>query len=229
MTKRLIAACFAVWLGFILLHSVQIYPGLNEVPADSPTISQDLNSQPQPDQPAVVPDQPINQTSPPAGASAPSGQGSTTPNTETKAAKQDPTNVNPSRAGVIKPSAGDMATQMLNLINAERSKNHLKPLILNSRLSSGANLKSKDMAINHYFSHTSPTYGDPFAMMGSLGITYRAAGENIARNQSVDRAHTAFMNSAGHRANILSPAYGKVGLGFYQQGNDLYVTQWFTD
>lgn len=74
-----------------------------------------------------------------------------------------------------------------------------------------------------------PTYGSPFDMMKSLGITYRAAGENIAKNTSVLGAHNAFMNSPGHKANILGSQYGKAGFGFYQEGQYLYVTEWFTN
>jgi len=122
-----------------------------------------------------------------------------------------------------------MASEMLKLMNAERARQGLAALALDSRLSNGAYLKSKDMGVNQYFSHTSPTYGSPFQMMKSLGITYRAAAENIARNRTVAGAHTAFMNSPGHRDNVLDDSYRKVGLGFYQQGKDLYVTQWFTN
>lgn len=122
-----------------------------------------------------------------------------------------------------------MQTEMLGYINADRKTNGLSPLTLNQALCNGAYQKSKDMAENNYFSHTSPTYGSPFAMMQSLGISYSAAGENIALNTSVKGAYDTFMNSSGHRANILSQSFGKVGLGFYQKGNSLYVTQWFTD
>jgi uncharacterized YkwD family protein len=122
-----------------------------------------------------------------------------------------------------------MQTEMLGYINAERAKVNLSPLVLDSKLSNGAYLKSKDMAVNGYFAHTSPTYGTPFDMMKSLGITYRMAGENIAKNISVKGAHDAFMNSSGHRANILNSGYHKIGLGFYKSGSYLYVTQWFTD
>ncbi len=129
------------------------------------------------------------------------------------------------------PAANSTAqqTEMLGYINAERAKANLAPLVLDNKLSAGAYLKSKDMAVNQYFSHTSPTYGSPFAMMKSLGITYRAAAENIAMNVSVIGAHNAFMNSSGHRANILDSNYHKIGLGFYQSGRYLYVTQWFTN
>lgn len=122
-----------------------------------------------------------------------------------------------------------MQLEMLSYINAARSEAGQAALKLDQALCAGAYQKSKDMAVNSYFSHTSPTYGSPFDMMKSLGITYRAAGENIAKNTNVKGAHDAFMNSSGHRANILSGNFGKVGLGFYQQGNYLYVTQWFTN
>lgn len=128
-------------------------------------------------------------------------------------------------------SANSMAMQqeMLQYVNAARASEGLAPLTLNAGLSNGAYLKSKDMAANNYFSHTSPTYGSPFEMMQSLGITYRAAGENIAKHTSVKGAHDAFMNSSGHRANIMGSQYHKVGFGFVQEGSYLYVTQWFTD
>ncbi|KUG03521.1 transporter [hydrocarbon metagenome] len=118
---------------------------------------------------------------------------------------------------------------MLGYINAERIKANLAPLVLDEKLCQGAFLKSKDMAVNKYFSHTSPTYGSPFDMMKSLGVTYNLAGENIAKNSSVKGAHDAFMNSSGHRANILNDGFKKVGLGFYQDGYYLFVTQWFTN
>jgi uncharacterized YkwD family protein len=122
-----------------------------------------------------------------------------------------------------------MQVEMLGYINAARAQSNLAPLTLDTALCNGAYLKSKDMAENNYFSHTSPTYGSPFDMMKSLGISYRTAGENIAKNTSVKGAHNAFMNSTGHRQNILGSGYNKVGLGFYQEGRYLYVTQWFTN
>lgn len=122
-----------------------------------------------------------------------------------------------------------MQKEMLGYINAERASANLAPLTLDAKLCQGATLKSKDMAENNYFSHNSPTYGSPFEMMKDQGITYRTAGENIAKNTSVKGAHTAFMNSSGHRANILNKSFNKVGLGFYQKGQYLYVTQWFTN
>jgi len=122
-----------------------------------------------------------------------------------------------------------MQKEMLQYVNNARASEGLSPLTLDTRLSNGAYLKSKDMATNNYFSHTSPTYGSPFNMMNSLGISYNAAGENIAKNFSVKGAHDAFMNSSGHRANIMGSQYHKVGFGFVKQGSYLYVTQWFTN
>ncbi|MGE5370575.1 MAG: CAP domain-containing protein [Solirubrobacterales bacterium] len=132
-------------------------------------------------------------------------------------------------APVASSDQSAMQTEMLGLVNKARADAGLGPLTLDSKLSAGAYAKSRDMAVNQYFSHTSPTYGSPFEMMHQFGITYTAAGENIARHTSVQGAHDAFMNSPGHRANILSTSYGKVGFGFYTSGPYLYVTQWFTD
>jgi uncharacterized protein YkwD len=122
-----------------------------------------------------------------------------------------------------------MVAEMLGYINAARGEAGSSALILDGTLCQGAYLKAKDMGINDYFSHQSPTYGSAFEMMKSLGISYCTAAENIARNYSAKGAFDAFMNSPGHRTNILNSDFDKVGLGFWQQGSDLYVTQWFTD
>jgi uncharacterized YkwD family protein len=107
---------------------------------------------------------------------------------------------------------------MVNLINQERAKAGLAPLTVDLRLVELARKKSQDMIANNYFSHTSPTYGDPFQMMTAAGISYRTAGENLAGARTVDQAHSALMNSAGHRQNILSPTYNKVGVGIATGG-----------
>jgi uncharacterized YkwD family protein len=108
--------------------------------------------------------------------------------------------------------------QMLNLVNQERQKNGLSPLKANMQLVKMARAKAKDMIDNNYFSHQSPTYGSPFDMMKTFGITYQTAGENIAGNQTVSAAHTALMNSAGHRANILNGSFTQVGIGIVDGG-----------
>lgn len=108
--------------------------------------------------------------------------------------------------------------QMLDLVNNERAKNGLAPLQIDLELVRLARMKSQDMIANNYFSHTSPTYGSPFAMMNNAGVTYRTAGENLAGAPSVTTAHTNLMNSSGHRANILNAAYTHIGIGIVDGG-----------
>lgn len=110
------------------------------------------------------------------------------------------------------------------LINAQRTANGLAPLTVSSELSLKARIKSRDMLENRYFDHNSPTSGSPFDLMKSLGITYRSAGENIAMGyRTAEAVVNAWMNSAGHRANILSENYRSFGIGYV----DGYWTQWF--
>jgi len=108
--------------------------------------------------------------------------------------------------------------QMLNLVNGERTKLGLKPLVADPELVKVARLKSQDMVNKNYFSHNSPTYGSPFDMLKQFGITYKTAGENIAGNGSVSGAHTSLMNSPGHRANILNTGFTHVGIGIVDGG-----------
>ena len=116
--------------------------------------------------------------------------------------------------------------QVVNLTNAERTKAGLKPLKMNWELSRVARYKSQDMHDKKYFDHTSPTYGTPFDMMKKFGITYKTAGENIAYGQKPpQQVVTAWMNSPGHRANILSGAFTEIGVGYVPSGN--YWTQMF--
>ncbi len=116
--------------------------------------------------------------------------------------------------------------KVVELTNQERAKNGLAPLQIDTELSKVAREKSLDMANKGYFSHTSPTYGSPFDMMKQFGISYRAAGENIAMGQrSPEEVVQAWMNSEGHRKNILSANFTHIGVGHSQQGN--YWTQMF--
>lgn len=135
----------------------------------------------------------------------------------------------PTQAPAASYKGSSQQAEMLAYINTARAQANLAPLLLNSKLSNGAYLKSQDMAVEEYFSHYSPTYGSMTEMMKTLGIAYRAAGENIAKHGSVQGAQEAFMDSAGHRDNIMNSAFKQVGLGFYQSGGYLYVTQWFTN
>lgn len=116
--------------------------------------------------------------------------------------------------------------QVVDLTNAERSKNGLAPLKVDLELSKVAREKSKDMAANNYFDHNSPTYGSPFDMMKKFGISYRTAGENIAMGQRTPQEVVqAWMDSQGHRENILNSSYTHIGVGYVENGN--YWTQQF--
>lgn len=116
--------------------------------------------------------------------------------------------------------------EVIRLVNEIRVQNGLKELTYNWELSRVARYKSQDMKDNKYFSHTSPVYGSPFDMMKSFGITYRSAGENIARGQTSPQAVVnAWMNSSGHRANILNSSFTQIGVGYVADGN--YWTQMF--
>ena len=114
--------------------------------------------------------------------------------------------------------------KMIDLVNQERVKAGVAPLKVDLELSRVARIKSQDMKDNNYFSHTSPTYGSPFEMMKSFGISYRTAGENIAKHSSVEGAHTGLMNSEGHRKNILNPSFTHIGIGIV---DNRYFTQMF--
>lgn len=102
--------------------------------------------------------------------------------------------------------------ETFDLINLKRAEAGLSALQIDSEVQNVARAKAQDMVNNSYFSHTSPTYGSPFDMLKSYGITYKAAGENIAGNSSNSGAVNAWMNSEGHRANILSNNYNYTGL-----------------
>lgn len=117
--------------------------------------------------------------------------------------------------------------QVVELTNNERVERGLEPLKIDVELSKMAREKSRDMSANGYFSHTSPNYGSPFDMMKSWGITYNHAGENIARGQRTpEEVVNGWMNSEGHRANILNPDFTHIGVGYIENGN--YWTQEFT-
>ncbi|WP_077736908.1 CAP domain-containing protein [Bacillus sonorensis] len=116
--------------------------------------------------------------------------------------------------------------EVVELTNAERKKQGLKPLTLDENLSKVARTKSQDMKDNNYFDHNSPTYGSPFDMMKKFGITYRTAGENIAKGQRTPQEVVkAWMNSEGHRKNIMNPNFTHIGVGYVKDGN--YWTQQF--
>ncbi len=120
----------------------------------------------------------------------------------------------------------DIERQVVALVNQARKENGLSELKLNEELSNVARVKANDMAKNHYFDHNSPTYGSPFDMMKQFGISYRTAGENIAMGQTTaQQVFDGWMNSEGHRANILNPNFKEIGMGYTSNGN--YWSQMF--
>lgn len=120
-------------------------------------------------------------------------------------------------------------TEVIRLTNLERTKRGLPALTTNWQLSRVARYKSQDMVNKNYFAHESPTYGSPFKMMENFGLKFSAAGENIAYGQRTPQeVVTSWMNSPGHRANILSTAYTQIGVGAAKKANGtLYWTQQF--
>lgn len=174
----------------------------NPIPAPTqPAPTQPTPTQPAPSQPAPAPSQPVPAQPAPTQPTPPSIDGTTTLSTQEQA--------------------------MINEINKERAAAGLSPLQVDLRLVDVAQMKALDMKTNGYFSHTSPTYGSPFDMLKNAGIQYRSAGENIARNMSVDAAMAAFMSSNGHRKNILNPAYTHIGVGVVSSSSGNYYVQIF--
>lgn len=132
---------------------------------------------------------------------------------------------------VINLPAADSAVasyeqEVIRLVNEIRTKNGLKPLTYHWELARVARYKSQDMKDNRYFAHNSPVYGSPGQMVKSFGISYRTVGENIARGyRTPQQVVDGWMNSSGHRANILNAGYTHIGVGYVAEGN--YWTQLF--
>ena len=126
----------------------------------------------------------------------------------------------------ISQSVLSYESEVIRLVNEVRRENGLKALTANWELSRVARYKSQDMLNKGYFSHTSPTYGTPSQMIKAFGLSFRTAGENIARGYPTPQAVVnGWMNSSGHRANILNASYTQIGVGYAAQGN--YWTQMF--
>lgn len=136
-----------------------------------------------------------------------------------------------SARGTASTSNSGYEQKVVQLVNAERQKNGLPSLSMSSSISGVARTKSRDMATNNYFAHQSPTYGSAGDMLKQSGIGFSAWGENIASGQrSPEAVVNAWMNSPGHRANILSPDFGKIGVGYVTNSNGTpYWTQIFTN
>ncbi|MET1179164.1 CAP domain-containing protein [Peribacillus simplex] len=134
-------------------------------------------------------------------------------------------NLPASNTTVNREESQSVEQQVLSLVNEERSKRDLPSLKMDTAISQVAILKSEDMRDSNYFNHTSPSYGSPFEMMKSFGISYKYAGENIAAGQpSADSVMKSWMNSPGHKANILNKNYTHIGIGHVTGGK--YTHYW---
>jgi uncharacterized YkwD family protein len=150
--------------------------------------------------------------------------------TQPEQPKQEDTNTNPPNNQPQQPPQNDQSTQtstnmsefqqkVVELVNQERAKVGLKPVVAKTDLTKVAQVKAEDMATNKYFSHTSPTYGSPFDMMKQFGINYSYAGENIAMGyRTPESVMQGWMNSEGHKKNILNPNFTEIGVGFTSNG-----------
>lgn len=117
---------------------------------------------------------------------------------------------------------------LLQLVNQEREARGLEPLILHTGLTETARLKSVDMIENNYYAHHSPTYGSPGDMIRAAGINFRLATENLCRGGgSMQTVLSAFMNSPGHRRQIINADYTHTGIGVYRTSSGYMVTQHF--
>lgn len=126
------------------------------------------------------------------------------------------------------PVAAGVAEQMLKEVNAVRARNGLSPLRLDAAMNRAANVRAAEIAKN--FSHTRPNGARGLTALQEAGISYRTAGENIASGQqSVQAVVSAWMGSEGHRANILSSRFGRLGVGYATIGGRTYWVQLFAN
>ena len=178
-----------------------------------------------PNNPSTTPQQKPEST-PSTPSTTPQQKPESTPSTPSTNPEQKPEST-PEQ----KPSTdfSSYQQQVLDLVNAERTKRGISALTLDSNISNVATKKSQDMVNKNYFDHTSPTYGSPFDMMKQFGISYRTAGENIAKGQKTPQeVVTAWMNSEGHRKNILNPNFTNLGVGIAKDSKGTtYWTQMF--
>ncbi len=144
---------------------------------------------------------------------------------ETPAAEEPATDNNENTA------VSSYEQKVVELVNVERQKAGLPALKLDASISNIARMKSKDMADNNYFAHQSPTYGSAGDMLSKFGIKWSAWGENIASGQKTpESVVTAWMNSPGHKANIMSSNYSRIGVGYVTNSNGTpYWTQMFAN
>ena len=190
------------------------FPNINKPDTDCPEVDVPEVDVPEVDVPEVdVPEVDVPEVDVP-GTDKP---GVDVPETETPGTETPDTDVSSQTA---------YENRVLELVNEERAKQGLKALEMDESVRNVARLKSEDMRKNNYFDHTSPTYGSPFDMLKQFGISYSSAGENIAQGyRTPEEVVEGWMNSPGHRANILNESFTHLGVGYDSNGH--YWTQMF--
>ena len=215
-------------------------PSKPESTPNNPSTTPQQKPESTPNNPSTTPQQKPEST-PSTPSTTPQQKPESTPSTPSTTPQQKPESTpstpstnpeqKPESTPEQKPSTdfSSYQQQVLDLVNAERTKRGISALTLDSNLSSVATKKSQDMVNKNYFDHTSPTYGSPFDMMKQFGISYRTAGENIAKGQKTPQeVVTAWMNSEGHRKNILNPNFTNLGVGIAKDSKGTtYWTQMF--
>ena len=215
-------------------------PSKPESTPNNPSTTPEQKPESTPSTPSTTPQQKPEST-PSTPSTTPQQKPESTPSTPSTTPQQKPESTpstpstnpeqKPESTPEKKPSTdfSSYQQQVLDLVNAERTKRGISALTLDSNLSSVATKKSQDMVNKNYFDHTSPTYGSPFDMMKQFGISYRTAGENIAKGQKTPQeVVTAWMNSEGHRKNILNPNFTNLGVGIAKDSKGTtYWTQMF--
>ncbi|MYL20447.1 hypothetical protein GLW04_11140 [Halobacillus litoralis] len=154
---------------------------------------------------------------------APSGDNQGQPESAERNNKQAEKDTTPNES---QTASGDFQKKVIELTNEARKKNGLKPLKNSAEVEEVAQVKSEDMAENDYFSHTSPTYGSPFDMLEDFDVDYSTAAENIAAGQQSPKSVVdGWLNSSGHRKNIMNNSITHIGVGYAKDGN--YWVQMF--
>lgn len=176
-------------------------------------------SKPTPTAPTATPTAPAKPTTVPSATPVPAKPTPAPAVTPTPAPTATPAPATapsaPASTGATVQKSG-FAAQVVDLVNQERAKAGLSALKTDAKLTTVADAKAKDMYNNNYFDHNSPTYGSPFDMMKQFGVTYSYAGENIAMGQqSPTEVMTAWMNSPGHKANILNANFKSIGVAYF--------------
>jgi uncharacterized protein YkwD len=190
---------------------------INDIPALKNILTKIQKDCPQPtEKPAV--------TATPAPTKKPAATATPAP-TKKPAATATPT---PTTKPATNSDLSAYAEQVLKIVNQERAKEGLSALTTNSTLTAAANKRAQEIVQS--FSHTRPNGTSFSTVLKEFGVSYKSAGENIAYGQKTPQeVMNGWMNSSGHRANILNSSYNKVGIGVYKANGVIYWTQVFTN